>query len=567
MLPPVARLIHSALERIRHPSSRAWGLATVLVGILSTGYFIATAFLQGRDLFPKTHDECSYFLQVQMLAHGRLWMPPHPLADFFDSFYILVRPVYCSIYFPGTALMLAPTVWLHLPPWLMPALVSGAAVGMLYCIVTELIDGAAGAAAALLMVSLTWFRTLGMMVMSQAPMLLLGLLLIWAWLRWRKQRHWAWALVIGVLAGWGMITRPVDALCFIIPIGIGMALDLAGQPARRWAMAAALIVAGAAPFFAVQVVFDIGVTGHPFQTPYTLYLNEQVPGGTFGFHQFNPAAEPKSPLPQMRQDYALTQTYLALHEPGNFLYPWFHEQHPQPFAPRPSYLGMIADTALPARILLILLPAGLLGLTDRRRSVLWATLPVFLLLYVFNPFFLEHYAIPIIPAIILSVLLGMESVVRAWPKYRPQVAAALTAIIVVASVTALWEINHLIVRDPAKQITDEPLPSPLLRKAHEVLNGERAVVLFRWSSGHNWKAEPVYNLDAIWPDDEEVIRAHDLGPRDSEIVDYYAARDPQRVFFVWDLGKDELRRIATAGELREAERQGKDLDALLHPRS
>ena len=27
-----------------------------------------------RDLFPKTHDDCSYMIQMQMLARGRLWM-------------------------------------------------------------------------------------------------------------------------------------------------------------------------------------------------------------------------------------------------------------------------------------------------------------------------------------------------------------------------------------------------------------------------------------------------------------------------------------------------------------
>ena len=80
--------------------------------MLATAYFVFTAFYQDRDLFPKTHDEGSYLLGMRMLATGRLWMPRHELADFFDTFYVLNEPVYASLYFPGTALMYVPAVLL-----------------------------------------------------------------------------------------------------------------------------------------------------------------------------------------------------------------------------------------------------------------------------------------------------------------------------------------------------------------------------------------------------------------------------------------------------------------------
>ena len=65
---------------------------------------------------------------IFMLAEGRLWMPKHELADFFDTFYVLSRPKYASLYFPGAALLYVPTVWLGLPTWLMPIGVAGAIV-------------------------------------------------------------------------------------------------------------------------------------------------------------------------------------------------------------------------------------------------------------------------------------------------------------------------------------------------------------------------------------------------------------------------------------------------------
>jgi len=68
-------------------------------------------------------------------------MPQHELADFFDTFHILVRPVYASIYFPGTALLYVASIWLNLPPWVMPLLAAGASVALLYRVISELVDG------------------------------------------------------------------------------------------------------------------------------------------------------------------------------------------------------------------------------------------------------------------------------------------------------------------------------------------------------------------------------------------------------------------------------------------
>jgi hypothetical protein len=45
----------------------------------------------------------------------------------------------------------------------------------------------------------------------------------------------------------------------------------------------------------------------------------------------------------------------------------------------------------------------------------------------------------------------------------------------------------------------------------------------------------VYNNLAAWPDDQAIVRAHDLGDgRNIEIVRYYAEHQPQRVFYRFD---------------------------------
>jgi hypothetical protein len=588
-LPPIARQIEAFLDKLRHLSPQQRSRTAILIGIAASAYFALTAFLQDRDLFPKTHDDSSYMIQMQMLARGRLWMPAHPLADFFDSFYLIVRPVYASQYFPGTALIYVPTIWFYLPTWLMPVLVAGAVVSLTYLIVTELLDGAAGALAALWVVSLTWFRMLSILLMSQIPALLFGLLIIYALLRWQRSRRISWLLLIGIAAGWAAITRPVDAVCFALPVAMTIAIVLlrerraaasisnprtseslpplpvprerAGvrvisttnrarhskspspQPSpgvpgegelnlplnwRRWLAATALLIAGAAPFLAVQLIFDRGVTGHYFQTPFRLYLDRDVPQTSFGFPKFDPAVHPHSVLAQ-KQDYysGWVIPFIQRHQPGKLLQSWVKRWFP-----------MMIDTTMPLRVMLPLAAVGLLNLTDRRRWPLLATLPLFVLLYFFYTIFLEHYAIAVIPAVIVLCLLGIQLLADAWPRFATEITSGLVVLIFLACITSLWEVNRWLA--PNHRVEDETFHSAALRDLHETIPTasdlqKPAVILFRYHPGTNFFEEPVYNTDVAWPDNAPIIRAHDLGwPRDKQIVEYYAARTPCRAFYRFD---------------------------------
>src|SRR5215211_6859342 len=146
------------LELLRNPSPRGKLYAFVGVSVLSALYLTCSTIWNERDLLPKSHDENSYAIQTQMLARGRLWMPQHELADFFESFQMLARPVYASIYFPGSALMYVPGVWLGLPPWVMPVIVSGLGVGLAYLLVLKLTDGLWALVAAMLLLANQWVR-------------------------------------------------------------------------------------------------------------------------------------------------------------------------------------------------------------------------------------------------------------------------------------------------------------------------------------------------------------------------------------------------------------------------
>ncbi|HEX5242330.1 MAG TPA: glycosyltransferase family 39 protein [Tepidisphaeraceae bacterium] len=540
-------------KRIANPSPRVLDWQTVIIAIIATAYLILTAFNQGRDLFPKSHDECSYAIGMQIMARGRLAMPAIPIPDFFESFYILVTPAYCSKYFPGTALFFVPTVWLHWPTWLMPAMASGACVALVYRIVAELLDVICALLSALMMLSLSWFRMLSMLLMSNVPMLLFALLLYLFWLRWRKSCHLGWALAMGVCAGWGAIIRPIDAIVVALPVAVAVLWEMIRGDGLTWKKilaTVAIAMIGAAPFLAMQIRFDVDVTANALQTPYGYYIDRFQPNTDYGFHAIDPHARAQTTLLQKQEYYDKWVTpFILNHRPANLARAWGR-----------VYLPMMVDTAMQCRLLLLLIPVGLLGLRGIRRWIFWAVLPLFIILYLPSTFFLEHYAVLVAPAVILTVLMGGRRLASAFRGCERQVFAAFVGAVLMISVTSFWEINHL-VAPPDKMISDETFPSPILRYVNEYLPYREdlqkpAVILFTYHSGGKFSEEPVYNTDVAWPDDAPIIRAHDLGAQNQEIFNYYARVKPDVTFYQFDSMKvekkqDPLVKLGSASSLSQ----------------
>jgi hypothetical protein len=325
-------------------------------------------------------------------------------------------------------------------------------------------------------------------------------------------------------------------------------------------MTIVLAIVGAIPFLSLQLIFNVGVTGHAFETPYEYYIQRFQPNSTYGFHAPDSSASVQSSLPQKQEYYqSWVKPFIVKHRPGNIARAWATE-----------YLPMIVDTTMQCRLLLVFLPIGLLGLRGMRRWVLWSTLPAFVFLYVPSTFFLEHYCVLIAPAVIFGILLGGREFARAWPRYERRIFGAFVMAIVAISLTSLWEINVLmtpldkpiagLLHLPAptdSSISDETFRSPTLRVVNEYLPSKvrrPAVVLFPYHPGGNFFEEAVYNTDVAWPDDASIIRAHDLGARNHEIFEYYARLSPGRTFYLFDFelvkqGKEPLVELGTAAQL------------------
>lgn len=523
------------VDSLRHPSDRHRWLIAIAVTLVSLAYFILTAHLQHRDLAPIFGDDYSYLMQMRMLASaGRLWMPQHPLADFFEATHMLVRPVYTSIYFPGTAILLAPAIWLDLPVWVLPCVISGIVVGLTYRVTAEAVDGLAGLLVALMLAALPWYRGVGMLVGSRIPLMLFGLIAVWAWMRWRRSGRLTWAIVIGAAIGWAAITRPLDALCFAIPIGTAMLLR---KPFRPWPLL--VIVASALPFLGIQILVNVHVTGQWNKTPFTLYAQREYPGTAYGFHDFDASARPASALPQKQRSFdAWVVPFLKTHRPGQLLTTWMNDRFP-----------MIAQVTLPHPLLWLLVPVGLLGVNTPRRWVIFAAAPLFVIGYAFYAFFLQPYALMIAPAIALCVALSADALGAAWPRAASVTLTFVVLAIVSLSIAQLPELN--------RTTRDQEWGNPLRTFNQAVTQLERggppSIVLIDGSHPNAPNLMATYNIDVAWPDDARVIRANDLGPqRNIELFRYYASRSPRRTVYRYDLHANELHRIGWADELLPA---------------
>ncbi|HLL88681.1 MAG TPA: glycosyltransferase family 39 protein, partial [Tepidisphaeraceae bacterium] len=418
VVPRVRMAWAAAVVRVR-PAPASMG--PVMAFVAAVAYLAVVTFARGRDLRPAVMDEYGYLISGRIIATGRLWMPPHPVGAAFESSQILTDGLYASAYFPGTGLMLAPALRAGAPAWVVPLLAAGGVAALLYAIMRALFGGAAGAVAVVLAVATPMFRTLAFSILSQMPVLLLGLGLTACWMRWHRVPAARWAVAMGACAGWAAITRPVDALCFALPVGAAVLWDLRRAGWHRGGVTVLSGVLGLVPFAAIQLTFNRGVTGSPWTAPFTLNAHRDYPGTTFGFHDYDPAVRPATTLPQKIALYdAWVVPMIRQHRPDTVLEVWANYRLP-----------VTLLNVLPHAAIVVLLPAGLLAARTWPRAVAVAVLPAFVGLYAFYAFFLFHYPVTALPAVIALVLGATRAVRDAVPVRGPSAGAAATAFVLV----------------------------------------------------------------------------------------------------------------------------------------
>lgn len=523
------------------PRGRVWTM--LLVTIIAYLYLFASARMQGRDLMAKEQDESMYLIQTQMLARGKLWMPAHPLADWFESFHVIVRPVYAGMYFPGTALAYAPSVWLGAPPWMFSFLFAALSVGMMYRVLAELVDESSGLMGAFLLIGAIQFRRLSTMVMSHMLMLLMGLVLTWAFLRWRETKSLKWAAVCGMVAGWAAITRPVDALCYAAPVTVAVAWSLwrERQPVGRWMLTAVVACLSALPFLSLQLMLNKGVTGRISQTPVTMYHQHYWPHVQIGFKGDVEHYKPPTQLAEFQEYYS------------RYIVPSYHQFRNNPPVKLLAVVRapLLLQTAFPTLMLAALIPLGVFNLRGRGRIGLLAAAPLFLLAYATFMFYRKHYGVAFFPPLFLGAMLGARTVSETLGGKSDWWRVFLVLAVLGVVVAGLPQIN--------RRVSDQTEPTPVLHAVNVAIEEKirkPAILMVRHANGTT--QEPVYNTGVAWPDDAVVVRVHDLGERNGELFAYYAKHQPQREVYLFDKRDLSTRYLGKVVELAGGARQKGD---------
>ena len=503
-------------------------LAVVTVGILAL--LIRLAILPILPIpQPKVTDEYSYLLLADTLAHGRMANPTHPMWVHFETFQVNWRPTYASMYYPGYALFLAFGqvllghafwgVWLSsglmcaaicwaLQGWMPP---SWALLGGLLAVIrlgtfSYWVDSYWGGTVTALG---------GALILGAFPRI--------------KQSH---KVRNSVLIAMGMAllaaTRPYEGLFFCVPVIAALLLWSAKQGSSGWraslrqiALPATLVMA-----FALSALgyYFWKVTGNPFTIPY------QVNMRTYGLVYF--PWDKIKPVPEFH--HAIMQMFYR----GGAVVGWhqFALEHP---------LKLQALKALVLWLFYfgpVLTIPWLAWLFTRHKDQFWKSFTPelrILLLFVFVTYVSlmltiyvgqPHYAAPLTAVLYAITLLMMRDLCGS--SGRPNLSGRFVA----RSVPIICFVL-LLARIAAPLVHNAPKPSWVRTWcSQDEQNLERArvlqqlehtpgdhLVIVRYQQNHDFITDEwVYNNADI--DASKVIWARDMGPRNSELLNYFKAR-------------------------------------------
>ncbi len=463
---------------------------------------------------PDIYDEFSHLLVADTLLQGRLANPPHPLQQFFETFFVLQQPTYSSIYPLGlglefafgrlvsgiawtgvltmSGLLCAGCYWMlkgwGTPGWaLLGGLLAVAEFGPL-CLWTNSYWGGSLAAVA------------GCLVFGALP---------------RLQREFRTrdALLLGFGLGAHMLVRQFESVLLVL------AITLFFIPFRNWRLIRQILpfaVAGSAPAVLLLLLQNHSVTHSWTTLPEQLSQYQQgVPTSL----TFQPVPIPHLPLTREQALDYKAQALMHGSAPDSLskflLRLEYRVRYYRFFFLPPLYLALIAFLS---------------AYREPRYSWIVATLLLFALGTNLFPYLLVHYLAALTSLFLRVAVIGLQRIERLLPAGHD---VARVLVLLCLAEFSFWYSLHLFERPGFYPVLryetwdsinhgDDPHGRKLIASELAAMRGP-LLVFVHYSSHHIYQNEWVWNSADI--DRSRIVFARDLGPQENEkLIRYYPAR-------------------------------------------
>jgi hypothetical protein len=510
----------------------------VIVGLLALCGRVALLPILGIPQ-PHINDEFSHLLLADTLAHGRLTNPTPPMWTHLETYHVLMRPTYNSMYPPGQGLILAAGEVLarhaFVGVWL--------SIGIMCAVICWMLQG--------------WVTPQWALLGGILAILRLGLFGYWA------NSYWGGAvaaiggaLVLGaiprifvfervrdaLILGFGLAilvnSRPYEGLILALPVAAALLLKLFSKKQIHFSETMRHVVVPLGSVLTVAALltcyYFYRVTGSPFQLPQLVERDTYAVAPYFLWQ--SPRPEPAYRYQSMRDFYT--------HKELNF------------YKSARTFKGIIAVSAVKAihiwffflgPVLTLPLLTGLVlsryptrPFANWKIAFLTSEMVVCVLGIAAEVFFFPHYAAPMTGLIYIAIIIAIRETRGYHWRGKPVglfLSRAIPALGILMIILRASLPSAQLSPPPARLITwynYVPLKTERARVAALLAqNAGTHIAVVRYKKNSQSEYDWVYN-DAK-TDDAKIIWARDAGAsQNKELVNYYPERK------VWLVEPDEV---------------------------